>query len=72
MDREGRYIFIKGQVQDKEQMQCEFFSELDRVMSRLAEDGYRILIGGDFNVIMNMALDYLVPEQWQKLRVGMC
>ena len=44
-------------TRDKEKMQCEFFSELDRVMSRLAEDGYNILIGGDFNVIINMALD---------------
>ena len=49
---------VYSPTRDKEQMQCEFFSELDRVMSRLAEDGYRILIGGDFNVITNMALDY--------------
>ena len=72
MDNEGRYVFIKGQVQgermilgniysptrDKEQVQCDFFLELDRVLSTLAEDGYKILMGGDFNVLMNMALDY--------------
>ena len=33
-------------------------TRIDRVISSLAADGYRILIGGDFNVIMNMALDY--------------
>ena len=72
VDKGGRYVFIKGKVQgekmvlgnvysptrDKEKIQCEFFLELDRSLSLLAEDEYKILIGGDFNILMNMQLDY--------------
>ena len=63
---------VYSPTRDKEQIQCKFFSELDRVISSLAADGYRILIGGDFNVIMNMALDYFGSRTSdKKLRVGM-
>ena len=72
-DSQGRFIFIKGiffgekiilaniysPTRDKVRLQCEFFSELDHEMSKLSHNKYSWLLGGDFNIVMNMDLDYM-------------
>ena len=83
IDGEGRYIFLKGEVQgvkvllgnvyfptkDKEKMQVEFLVKLDKVMFELEVRDYIILLGGDFNTIMNFELDYLGSNTVFKVKV---
>ena len=73
IDGDGRYIVFKGEIQgakmifgnlyfptrDKEKMQIEFLSIVDKVISEMLAPEYTIVLGGDFNVIMNKKLDYM-------------
>ena len=83
VDGEGRYIFLKGEVQgvkvllcnvyfptkDKERLQVEFLVKLDKVMFDLEVRDHVILLGGDFNTIMNCELDYLGLNTVFKVKV---
>lgn len=74
-DVNGRYIFIKGELEgakvilanvyfptrDKVQLQLNFLSEIDNILENLGVQDYSIIMGGDCNVILNMELDYMGP-----------
>ena len=82
ISKEGRFIFIKGKIngvniilgniysptRDKEKMQCDFFSEIDKTMTELYDENYSWVIGGDFNIIMNMGLDYMGSRSFMRTR----
>ena len=75
-DNDGRYILLKGELQgsplllgncyfptrDKEKMQNEFLEKLDACISKLYHSDMKVLLGGDFNTIMNGELDYMGPK----------
>ena len=73
----GRYIIMKLEYQqstfllvncyfptrDKEKMQIEFLDELENCISKIYSSGDTIILGGDFNMIMNGDLDYMGPRK---------
>ena len=46
-------------TRDKENAQCDMLADLNEKISSLFSEGYTIIIGGDFNVVMNRELDYM-------------
>ena len=76
IDKEGRYIFLKGSLldskllignvycptRDKVQKQVDFLEKMDEIISDLYASNYSLILGGDFNVILNAALDYMGPN----------
>ena len=80
LDNEGRYILLKGELRkvkillgncyfptrDKEKMQIEFLDKLDTHISKLYEPSNYLILGGDFNIIMNGKLDYMGPKDISK------
>ena len=81
-DENGRYIIFKGELQgaqwllgncyfptrDKEKMQLEFLESLDSCISQLYNPEQFLLLGGDFNTIMNGNLDYMGPKTISKTK----
>ena len=73
IDEGGRYVIIKGKCQgeklilgsvyfptrNKENAQCDFLSDLNKIICSVFSQEYSLIIGGDFNVIMNHNLDYM-------------
>ena len=70
LDSKGRYILIDTTVQgsdfllvniyapNKVQEQCEFFSNLEKMIEKLnTSAGQKIVVGGDFNVAIDPELD---------------
>lgn len=72
-DEEGRYILLKGEAagfklllgsvyfptRDKVKQQIEFLEKLDTCISRLHTLNCSLVLGGDFNVILNEKLDHM-------------
>ena len=72
-DDEGRYIFLKGNIsdfkfvlgcvyfptRDKERQQGIFLEKIDSCIGNLQFPDHSLLIGGDFNVILDENLDYM-------------
>ena len=55
-------------TRDKEKMQLEFLESLDSCISQLYNPEQFLLLGGDFNTIMNGNLDYMGPKTISKTR----
>ena len=82
VDEEGRYIIFKGELmgakmilgncyfptRDKEKMQIEFLEKLTVQISQLYSQDQLLLLGGDFNMIMDGSLDYMGPKNVRKNR----
>ena len=49
-------------------MQSEFLEKLDISISKLYHSDMNVLLGGDFNIIMNGELDYMGPKTISKTR----
>ena len=76
LDNDGRYILLKGELRkvkillgncyfptrDKEKIQLEFLDKLDTHISKLYEPSQLVVLGGDFNILMNGKLDYMGPK----------
>ena len=72
-DIEGRYVFLKGDLQgitlvlggvyfptrDKVNEQVEFLEKLDDCISELYSFSDSLVLGGDFNVVLNESLDHM-------------
>ena len=73
IDRDGRFIIIKGEIRgakilfgnfyfptrDKENEQLDFLENMEKSISDLWTPEYTLVLGGDFNLIMNKNLDYM-------------
>ena len=70
VDSQGRYVFLEVSIQDspyfllniyapnKCSEQCTFFKEISEILKAArAEQDYSIIVGGDFNVILDPDLD---------------
>ena len=82
VDEDGRYVIFKGELmgaklmlgncyfptRDKEKMQGEFLERLNVRVSQLYNQDHQLLLGGDFNVIMDGSLDYMGPKNITKNR----
>ena len=76
VDEEGRYILFNAETQginlvfgnvyfptrDKEQLQFRFLEKLDTLLSKKLIPKCSIILGGDFNSILDYKLDYLGPR----------
>ena len=72
-DEDGRYVFIKGDIlghtlllgsvyfptRENVQRQVDFLDKIDNCISDLYSDNYSLILGGDFNLILNEKLDYM-------------
>ena len=73
IDKEGRYVLMKGKckgeniilgsvyfpTRNKETLQCNFLSDLDKILSSVVSQEYSLIVGGDFNIAINRNLDYM-------------
>ena len=70
VDSQGRYVFLEVSIQDspyfllniyapnKCSEQCTFFKEISEILKAArTEQDYPIIVGGDFNVILDPDLD---------------
>ena len=71
IDEDGRYIIFKGDIQgtkiifgnvylptrDKVKEQINFLDNLEKLISETWSPEYTLVLGGDFNLIMNRNLD---------------
>ena len=72
-DNDGRFVILKGDflgyklllgnvyapTREKVQHQINSLEKLDNCLSNLHSSDYSIILGGDFNVVMNKDLDYM-------------
>ena len=73
IDEEGRFIFLKGVIQgmkilfgnfyfptrDKEREQIQFLKDLEKIILEIWSREYELVLGGDYNLIMDKKLDYM-------------
>ena len=73
IDQEGRFVLLNAETQgaklllgnvyfptrDKEKIRFEFLEKLDRAISQLVTPDCSLVLGGDFNIIMDGKLDHM-------------
>ena len=55
-------------TRDREKTQLEFLDKLDTHISKLYEPSQLVVLGGDFNILMNGKLDYMGPKDISKTK----
>ena len=82
VDDDGRYILFKLETRDigmllvnlyfptrdKENLQVEFLEKLDRVISKVWVPDCPLVLGGDFNLIMDGKVDYMGSHSVRKTK----
>ena len=75
-DNDGRFVVLKGDLlgyklllgnvyfptRERVNQQISFLEKLDNCFSDLNSSNYSLVVGGDFNIIMNKDLDYMGPS----------
>ena len=73
IDEGGRYIILKVDIRgtkillgnfyfptrDKEKEQIQFLKDVEKIISEMWSQEYELVLGGDFNLIMDKKLDYM-------------
>ena len=82
IDEDGRYIIFKGEIQgakfllgnvyfpirDKVQLQVDFLNKLNKSICEVFDKDYPVILGGDFNTLMDGGMDYEGPNIVHKSR----